>query len=326
MAELINRIEQSGFVSAQDVLGLRQHFYKDGAIDRGEALAIWSLSDTTPDGDPEWTRFFLEALTTYFVEQSHPRGHVDDTQAEMLIGRIGIDVSMMSNLAFDLLVQIMAKAASAPPRLSAFALDAIRHTVLNGSGPTAHGHSAPGVITKSDVACVRKVLYAAAGDDHLGISHREAELLFELNDATIESRNDPEWSDLFVKAIACYLMAHMGYRPPSREEALRRSAWLDDTSTNVGSFLSRMATGGLDGFKDLFVKKPPRLDPNLERDVAVAAAEEITADETEWLSKRIARDGLVHENERALIAYMKTLGAELPPVLLARIQSLEHAK
>lgn len=323
MATTIQSMAVSGYIGADDVLTLRREFYRDGDINQQEALAIWQLADQSPQGDPQWPTFFVEALTTYFVDQSHPKGYVDEAQATSIIERLNGQPSTITPMAFDLLVQIMAKSTSVPSKLASFALEAIRQTVLNGHGPTAHGHSAPGVITKSDVIYIRKTLYAAASEDHLGISRREAELLFDLNDATIEAQNDPEWSDLFTKAIACYLMAHMGYSPPSREDALRRSAWLDDTSINIGGFLSTMGKSGFVGFAGLFRKTPPPIDQDMVRQAAISQAEEITQEEAGWLAKRIAHDGRLHANEIALIEYMKTLGAELPKSLTARIAELE---
>ena len=46
----------------------------------------------------------------------------------------------------------------------------------------------------------------------------------------------------------------------------------------------------------------------------------VTEQEANWLAERIGRDGQLHENEKALIAYMEALGAELPGSLAALIR------
>ena len=62
---------------------------------------------------------------------------------------------------------------------------------------------------------------------NVAITRSEAELLFDIADATNEAENDPAWTDLFAKAIANAIMAASGYSAPNREEALRREAWLE---------------------------------------------------------------------------------------------------
>ena len=320
MSALIDGVRAAGFVSADQVLAMRREFYADGAIGQAEAEQLWQLARIVPAGDPSWAVFFIEALADHFVEGSEPKGYIDDNQAARLIKGLSQNGAYGSAMEFELLIKLIEKSRSVPDAITTFAHQAIRHTILLGHGCTRHGHSEPGVITTSDVAYLRRLLYASAGVGHHGISHLEAELLFDLNDATIEAKNVPEWSDLFTKAIAGYLMAHIGYKPPCREESLRRSAWLDDTSVNVGAFMAGM--GSLAGFSELFSRDDKAARQRVEHEAAVAEAELITARESAWLAERIARDGILHENEMALINYMKTLGAELPACLRAKIAEL----
>jgi hypothetical protein len=71
------------------------------------------------------------------------------------------------------------------------------------------------------------MLYAFGGDGNIAVTQQEASVLFDINDATAETENHPAWSDLFVKALANFLMATSGYQVPTRQEALRREAWLE---------------------------------------------------------------------------------------------------
>ncbi len=145
----------------------------------------------------------------------------------------------------------------------------------------------------------------------MGITRAEAELLFDLNDATIEVENELGWSDLFVKAIACSLMAHLGYTPTSREEALRRSERLDDHSVSIGHFMKRMFRGGFSGIMSAYPEADSHHEQLDRQEEAITAAVQINEDEVHLLAECISRDGLLHENEKALIVYMETLGARL---------------
>ena len=112
-------------------------------------------------------------------------------------------------------------------------------------------------------------------------------------------------------------MAHFTYEAPDREEARRRHAFMSDHTSDVGGFFKRMIAGGLSGFD----RSGPTAqeDRNTRRESDIAAAERVTPVEADWLADRIGRDGDFHESERKLLAYMRELGAELPPKLKALV-------
>jgi hypothetical protein len=59
-----------------------------------------------------------------------------------------------------------------------------------------------GVIDPDEVLKLKNVLYADGV-----IDKEEAELLFELNDATADKNNCSEWADFFCEAISDYVLA-----------------------------------------------------------------------------------------------------------------------
>ncbi|MEL6961382.1 MAG: hypothetical protein AAFO01_01425 [Pseudomonadota bacterium] len=319
MSSSLQAIAEKGRVSAEDVLHLRRHVFADGVVSETEANALFDLANKAPEGDKEWPEFFIEAQSLYLVKHRKPAGYVDEVQAGDLIAKISHDGRIETRLELDLLIKTLEIATSVPEKLIAFALDAVKQMVVAGQGPTRHGTAKPGVITASDVTYLRRILYAGAGAGQIGITRGEAELLFDLNDATVEAENDPGWSDLFVKAIANFLMANLGYKPPTRDEALRRSEWLDDHSTDVGGFMKRMVSGGFSGILEAYRQTDSHQDYLDRQEAAIQSAQQVTEQEANWLADRIGRDGQLHENEKALIAYMETLGAELPTPLAALI-------
>jgi hypothetical protein len=107
-------------------------------------------------------------------------------------------------------------------------------------------------------------------------------------------------------------MAASGYQVPSRQEALRREAWLDEPPAGVASFMQRMVSGGVGAVRDAY--REPTMD--------VAGAEyrwqtpRATDEDVLWAASRIGSTGRLHDNELALINFLKSLQAHLHPRLL----------
>jgi hypothetical protein len=200
----------------------------------------------------------------------------------------------------------------------------VKKAVVDGEGPLARGGSLePGRVGRHEAELVRRILYAFGGEGSVAITRAEAEILFDINDATAEADNDPAWSDLFVKAVANSLMAASGYQVPSRGEALRREAWLDAPTGGVADVFSRMAAGGLRGILQAY-RQPDNAEQgwaarNAAMQAQSAAAEPVTAEEAEWLARRIGRDGVLGPNEKALLRFIRDEAPQVHPSLQSLI-------
>jgi hypothetical protein len=118
------------------------------------------------------------------------------------------------------------------------------------------------------------------------------------------------------------MMAASGYSTPPREEALRREAWLDAPSGGVGDFFSRMAAGGLRGVLNAYREPDSEQawkERNQRRDAEIKSAETVTAEEAEWLARRMGRDGVFHENEKVLLRFIRDEGKSVHPSLQSLI-------
>ena len=304
------RLGQNGFVSAEDALTLRRHIFKDDIVSKEDMDALLALGERAPDGDPEWRELFGEVVADYYLREEIPRGFLTEGEFLELKTRVTQYSDTVTPLVLWMLVDLMDKATATPPAMSQFIADQIKKVMIDDKNdPHLGAH---------DVALIRKYLFANGGDQNVAISKREASLLFDLNDLTICRLNDASWSDLFVKSIANHLMAHIGYQAPSREEALRQYQWLSDHSTDIQGFFSRMISGGLTSVRNLYREVDHGPTENTydqilaSRADRIRDAEVITDTEADWLADRIGRDGIFDDNERAVIAYMKQLDAELP--------------
>lgn len=320
MNSALAQMARKSKLNADDVLALRREVFEDGVVERCEAEALFAIDRSVKEKAVEWSEFFIEAVTDYLVLAEAPEGYISEENANWLIRAISSDGIVDQIVEFEILMRCMEKAQSMPATLSAFALRQVQNAVVNGEGAMAKDRkTAKRVVTADDVKALRRVLYAYSSDGGLGISRSEAEVLFDINDQTVESENDPSWTELFSKAIAFSLMASVNHRAVSRDEALRRQEWLDDTSVSVSGFMADIFSGGLREFgrrmmSDTSIEGAYRKN-NEAFESANEKSEVIDAVEAEWLVERIGRDGILHANELALIEFLKNESSDVHPSL-----------
>ena len=314
---LIDRIKNSGKITASDVAALRRLFFEDGVISELEAEMLFELNDAITSKHGLWDVFFVEALTDFLVHQAHPRGYVTARQGRWLIANISRDGLVEHETELELLIEVIDKSRWSPPFLVEFALKQVKNSVLTGHGPLRNGRKLEkGVIWGTEVDLVRRIIYAFGGDGSIAISRTEAEMLFEINDATVDAENHPAWSELFVLAIANYLMAAEGFKVPTRQQMLRREAWLDEPG-GLRAFARKAFSGGIEAVREAWDYDPEaEAEARLDEQMAlIAEAEQITDDEACWLAERIGRDGRLHENEKRLLAFIKAESPIISPIL-----------
>ncbi len=318
-SEILASVQSSKTVSAEDALAARRAVYgDDGAISPAELEVLFRIDEAATSTDPAWRQLFVEAGTDFLVNQQSPAGYIDVANADWLVGRIASDGVVKTPTELEMLVKILETAESSPEIMVKFALRQVHLAVVAGEGPLANGEKLEvGRVNRAEAALVRRILYAFGGDAGIAITKSEAEVLFDINDATFGADNDPEWTDLFVKATANCIMAASGYAVPLREVALAREEWLDSPDAGVGGFFAKMAAGGLRGILAAYTA-PDQVnwaEINAVRQSAINAAEVVTGDEAEWLAQRIGRDGHLGENEKALLRFIRDEAPEIHPSL-----------
>ncbi len=318
MSSQFSALIERGRVERADVMAMRQSTFADGVVCRDEAVGLFAVHTNCAQKCAEWDEFFVEALSDFLVEHVEPVGYVNDKQANWLVSAIARNGSVASKTELELLITVLEKAKRSPERLSAFALTQIADAVIDHRGPLSGNHRRDRVICAADVRMIRRILYAFGGDQSVGISKAEAEVLFRLNDHSIEAENDPAWSDLFVKAIANYVMSVSRYAVPSREEALRQDAWVS-SPTESRSFFNRMLADGLKGVLKAYLDQSDIEQAykakNDAHDLAREAAEAVDEGEARWLVQRMQQDGYIRANEKALISFLKEESPRMHPDL-----------
>lgn len=326
----VDEIMKRGSIKDVDVLRFRAAFYDDHVISVEEAETLFTLDESCRVQDPTWVDFFIEAITDHIVDQTEPEGYLTAENAEWLMAHINRDGKVERKTELGLLVKVLEKARWSPVNLVRFALEQVKAAVIGGDGPLRSDQSsAKGQISDDDVDLLRRLLYAFGGDGHVAVTRAEAEVLFDINDATAEAEPNPAWTDLFVKAVANVVMAASGQMVPTREEALRREKWLADRGElSPAAMLTAMVTTSLDAVRGAYHDQSPeeRALARLEHQrIEIITNEVITAAEAEWLCERIGRDGRLTANEAALVAYLKKESPKIHPELQATVDRLSQA-
>ncbi len=320
-------LNDSNKITDEDVIRLRREVFHDMLVSRVEAEAVFALNNSVQDTSKNWNEFFVEVMTDYCINQAKPRGYISDNNAEWLIKQIDHDGHLDTNSELELLVKVIERASEVPTQLSAYALNQVKIAVLEGNGALlCDNELKPGVIGEPEAKLIRRIMYGVGAEGRIAISKEEVEVLFDLNDQTVEAENDPEWTDVFMKAVACHLMAAGGHQIADRQEALRREKWLADTSTDVAGFLSKTLSSVGDIMRSGGFSTRSMEDAWAERNQDLIARQKQTnpVDEMEahWLTERIGRDGIIHENEKALLSYLKKESISLHPSLAKLIEKV----
>jgi hypothetical protein len=275
-------------ISAEDVLAMRRWVWPDGSVSAEEAEALCGLNRAAKDSAPEWADFFIEAMTDYVVNQTPPRGYVEDGHAAWLIGQIERDGAPITATELALVVKVLETALNAPASLKAWALAQIERSVL-----------ADGRVGEQEAVLLRRIVFAAGGDGALVVSADEAELLWRLKDSCLHADNAPGWKTLFVQAIGNHLTAYSSYAPLARDEAARLDAFVADHHASVLGFFARM--GRTDPSQ---VRAALARTSDGDYEAAVAAANAVTPAEGEWLQAHVDADGARDPYEEALLAFV----------------------
>ncbi len=294
-------VRAGGEITATDTLALRQWAWGDGILSQREAQALFELNSHAKSKDPEWISFFTEAVCGYVIDGSDPKGYVSEKDALWVIEEIDKDGVVESSAELELLVKLAEKAIDLPNVLKFYALDQIEKIIISGEGPTRTGAAARNTVTAAEASLLRRLIFASGGHGPAIVSREEADMLFRIKDACLDSDNAAEWEKLFVQGVANHLQGFSAYSPLTRERAEQLEGFMRSSSPSIGGFFRRM--GSLDltaGLAEIF-RSP---DAPRDYDAEAEAAEEITAPEKGWLDHEIARRAGVDRYEQALLDFV----------------------
>lgn len=323
----LQSLADKGTIDADDVTRLRRDVYPGGVSSPHEANAMFWLNECCADAGPEWSAYFVEAIADHIVNRQNPVGLVDDGNAAFLIRRIMSETRVVGVTEMELLVKIIETSEFVPETLRLLLLNEIKASVLEGAGPLRSGKPlTKGAIIATEVDLVKRSINGLASNSNVHITRNEAEVLFDLNEAIVGSEGHSEWTKLFVCAIANHVMSARTWEVSSQdvvaaEEGSDEGAALEDRDDVLG-FMSRVAVSRLsDTLTALKTSAENAAAKQREMEARLAGAEMISHSEAEWLNQRIGRDGVMHDNEKALLNFIAQEAPEVHPSLKVLVAS-----
>jgi len=313
VAALSEAMAAANMVSADDVRVLRRAVDAAGDITTADVETIVALSRAVAMADVSLTTLISDMLIDLTVHQARPEGHVDTDTAQWLAALLAPEGRAQTPSDIEILVTVIEKADLVPDWLSALALKQVADAVMRGTGAARGARPGlAGVVTGDDIALLQRILFAYGGAGAVAITRCEAEVLFDLHDATLEADNHEDWVPLFVKALANFLMSASWYDVPSREEALKQDRLLSSRIGVAGSFTIGLANE-LRGLLPAREDNSPAAYAFCARKGDMGAA--IRAADARWLASRIGRDGRFSATEQGLLTFMRKEGPPLDPAL-----------
>jgi hypothetical protein len=213
--------------------------HQRGVIRDSDVARLASLVDGDPHGgtelvegllridaacrlqDPAWAPFMVATITRHIVLESEPRGYVNATKCDWLLGRATRNGVIERSAILDLLIAVIAAARWSPATLSAIILRSIAAAVRTGRGACRAGLAfEPGHLTIAEIALVRRTLLAFASHSGQAVTGPEAHALLDIEIALGDGLRHSSWSDLLAKALLSHAMDVSGYALGGREAAL----------------------------------------------------------------------------------------------------------
>jgi uncharacterized tellurite resistance protein B-like protein len=115
LSELKKSILADGVIDEAEVKQLREVLYADGTIDKEEAEFLFELNNAVSGEDTHssWETLFVEAISSYLLEDEQSPGEIDEAEAQWLLEKIQGD-GQLDKTEKALINNLKAKAKSFP--------------------------------------------------------------------------------------------------------------------------------------------------------------------------------------------------------------------
>ena len=308
-SDIVGRLRAAGRITAADVLAMRAAVYAAPQVAREDVEALIALDQSAHDLAPEWGGFIADAMVDFVVHQQDPVDYVDDAKAAWLIAACAGPLSKGGGV--EALVRVLETASEAPQSLEAFVLGKAKAAVI-----------AAGRLAADDVALLRRLIFAGASEDNVGVTREEADALFDIDQAC-GANADAAWPTFFAQAIDDALTAVSPFHVESREAAQKDEAWLASRPGLFDVFKAMVAKPDGGGAMDDILhpyegerREWQGADDQMNADEAAAAP--ISDEEADWLVTRLGAGPLSaagHALVERLKAQAPNAGARLKPLI-----------
>lgn len=118
LEQLKNELLADGIIDATEVKELKEILFADGVIDSDEAEFLFEINDAVSgkENDSSWESLFIEAITSYLLDDENSPGEIDAEESEWLFEKINGD-GQIDGIEKRLLLNLKSKAKSFPSNL-----------------------------------------------------------------------------------------------------------------------------------------------------------------------------------------------------------------
>ena len=118
LEQLKTEILADGIIDSEEVKEIKEVIYADGVIDNEEAEFLFELNDAVSGkaNDASWEQLFIEAISSFLLEDEKSPGEIDSDEAEWLYNKIQGD-GQIDDTEKNLLLALKEKATSFPSKL-----------------------------------------------------------------------------------------------------------------------------------------------------------------------------------------------------------------
>lgn len=108
-----------GIIDAEEVKTIKEVIYEDGKIDKDEADFLFELNDAVSgkENAPEWKSLFIDAITSFMLEDEVLPNEIDEEEANYLYNQIKGD-GQVGETERALLENLKAKSKNFPEILA----------------------------------------------------------------------------------------------------------------------------------------------------------------------------------------------------------------
>ena len=118
LEQLKNELLADGIIDAAEVKELKEILYADGVIDTEEAEFLFEINNAVSgkENDLSWETLFIDAITSYLLEDENSSGEIDEEEANWLYEKIKGD-GQIDETEKNLLLNLKSKGNTFPSNL-----------------------------------------------------------------------------------------------------------------------------------------------------------------------------------------------------------------
>ncbi|MEM8948460.1 MAG: hypothetical protein AAGC99_03920 [Pseudomonadota bacterium] len=208
---LLGELTSTSTFSRLNIEELRTALFRQGGVDRRCAAEIFHANRTiTPEKNGEWSEFYLEVLTGFFLQYQSGRYILPAEFEDLLVAWLGEGTSIDHVNERRLTLRILLRVTNTPDRIERRVLGAVSSNLLSQSERwLGNGQRSPGVLDALDMQLIRRLVCRAEGHYQRNCSRAAIVFLLKLNEQ-MEGFADPEgWRQLILHCAARHLSVEL---------------------------------------------------------------------------------------------------------------------